>query len=169
MKKINKEVIDALSQSKIKSAVTGQPAEQYPQQAYPQTPEQQYPQQTQQYDYSQQYAQPYVQPQYSDSETIRETAEEVAEEKVAELREKIGNTEQMKKDFELRIQDLDRRLKSIEGSLDKLQIAILGKISEYSKDLANVTSEMKATQEVFKKVINPIVDKVREKAEKKKK
>ena len=93
----------------------------------------------------------------------------VAEEKVAELREKISSISQNKKEDESRLQDVDRRLKQLESSFTQLQSAILGKIADYSKDLRNMTDEMHATHETYKKVINPDVDKVRTSSAKKKK
>lgn len=177
-----KEVINAISQSKIKAAVEGNSVEQYPQEqvAYPQQqqysqeqaayPPQQYPQQ--QYppqDYSQQgYAySPSAYPQES-TESLKEIAEEVTEEKIGELREKISSLSSSKKEYESAMQDVERRLKQLEASFTQLQSAILGKIADYSKDLRSMTDEMHSTQEVFKKVLNPVVEKVRAKAKKRK-
>lgn len=42
-------------------------------------------------------------------------------------------------------------------------MAILGKITDYSKDLKNLTAEMQSTQEAFKKVVSPVVEKAKSK------
>ena len=179
-----KEVIDAISQSKIKAEVEGTPGmQESPQYAQPQySPQEQYPQQEQMpqsYPYPQQYPQA-VQPDYSQypqqgyayspapesTESLKEIAEEVAEEKVSELREKFASALQNKKEDDSKAQDMERRIKQLENSFQQLQSAILGKIADYSKDLRNMTDEMHATQETFKKVLNPVVDKVREKKKK---
>lgn len=159
-----KEVVDAISQSKIKLAISAG-EEQNPIPNYQEnTQEQQYtPEQYPSQQYPQYSQQQYYQPQIYQPESARETAEEVTEEKISNIREQISSLSQLKKEFEVRTQDLDRRLKAIENSLEKIQFAILGKIAEYSKDLKNITTEMQATQETFKKVLNPVVDKVRNK------
>jgi len=163
-----KEILEAISQSKIKVAVSGQAPVQQVQQSY----QEQYPQQVQQVP-TQQYPDQYAYQAYpqapQDNETAREIAEEVAEEKVSELREQVLSFSSLKKQFESQIQDLDKRLRLIESSIDKIQMAILGKIAEYSKDLQNITTELQSTQETFKKVINPTIDKVREVRETKEK
>ncbi len=151
-----KQITDALSQSKIKSAVAGeQEKTPYPRQDYSQEDYSQ-----QEYSDSAQDYGNYQQPQI-DTSLITEIAEEVAEEKINELREKVADAEQSKKDFELKLNDFEKRLSQIEKMIDKLQIAVLGKIASYSKDLDEVTKELRATQETFKKVLNPTIDKVR--------
>ena len=167
-----KEVIDAISQSKIKAAVAGDSsnemqamnAQMSQPPAYQQYPQEQaYKQQAeyQQYQYPQeQYA---YQPAYANTDKIRETAEEVAEEKVAELREQVSALTQARKEYQSAIQDTERRIKQLEASFNKLQMAILGKITDYSKDLKNLTAEMQSTQEAFKKVVSPVVEKAKSK------
>jgi chromosome segregation ATPase len=167
-----KEVIDAISQSKIKAAVAGDSsnemqamnAQMSQPPAYQQYPQEQaYQQQAeyQQYQYPQeQYA---YQPAYANTDTIRETAEEVAEEKVAELREQVSALTQARKEYQSAIQDTERRIKQLEASFNQLQMAILGKITDYSKDLKNLTAEMQSTQEAFKKVVSPVVEKAKSK------
>ena len=157
-----KEITDALSQSKIKAAVSGeQPMQEsmmssgpapYPQdQQYAQYPaDQQYAQQDQQYAYP-----------AADTETIKEIAEEVAEEKVVKLREELSTASQIKKDVETKIELLEKRIEKIEKVMDKLQLAILERISSYSKDLKSVTSELRATQNSFKKVLNPTISRIK--------
>lgn len=182
-----KEVINAISQSKIKAAVEGgsmpqspesyqnypqqmpqdyqqQYPQDYPSQSYPQQyPKEQYPQQMPQ-DYSQ-YQQGYAySPLPSESaESSREVAEEIAEEKVSELREQISSLTSSKKEFDSSLLDIEKRLKQLENSFMQLQSAILGKISDYSKDLRNMTDEMHATQDAFKKVVSPVVEKAAKK------
>jgi DNA-binding transcriptional MerR regulator len=175
-----KEITDALSQSKIKSAVAGDDApsqnypynqenypEQYAEQSYSQYPQND-SQQQKQYPYSQnqnypqgnypeQYAeQSYSQQYSSDTDLIKQIAEEIAEEKVSELREKILDASESKKDIQSKIDLIDKRLTQIEKTIDKLQLALLGKMSDYSKQIKSVTKELKSTQDTFKKIIKPV-------------
>ena len=58
--------------------------------------------------------------------------------------------------------DVIKRLEKIENSFNELQMAILGKIGNYSQDLQNLSQELNATQDSFSKVLNPIIDAQRE-------
>ena len=177
-----KEVNDAINQSKIKTAVSQEPdyqnglmqsmqTEMQPsimpstkeiQEAQMQYQEPQY-QETQEY-YPQQ-AQEYYQPQIG-TDTITEISEQVVEEKLAGIKKNIGNIAEFKTIVESRIIDLNERLLKIENTIDKLQSAIIGKIGNYGQSIQDINTEMRAMQESFGKVINPIVDRAREKTHK---
>ena len=61
--------------------------------------------------------------------------------------------------MESRVSRIDERLKKIEAIIEKLQTAILGKIGSYGQSLQEIKDEIKATQQSFAKIINPLVDK----------
>jgi hypothetical protein len=174
------EINNALSQSKIKSAIADdmQPSmmgtsqdsfmqnasssmmgtsQEYSQQ-YPQY-QQEYPQEYQQYP---QYQQPYSQPSIS-SDTMTEIAEQVSHEKIAEFEKKTGNLREFRTITEAKLANLDERLKKIENIIEKLQLAILGKVSDNMQDIKEIKSEMRGMQETFSKLVNPILDKKRSK------
>lgn len=126
--------------------------QQYPitdfQSAEPQQYQEQYPE----YEYQQQI----------DVETITEIAEQIAEEKTEELKKQVLILTKQKEESTLKIERVNKRLEKIENSFNELQMAILGKISDYSQDLQDISQDLHATQESFSKVLNPIINKQRE-------
>jgi chromosome segregation ATPase len=175
------EISDAINQVKIKSAVNEkeemQPSilqtetaeeevpvptpskkkkikfakEQYPQ--YPQAPA---------YTYTA-YEQPQPAPAAEvDIETIEEITEEIVSEKFSEIRDKISGILDFKESVESKINNLNERMKRIESTIDGLQTALLTRVQEYSQDIKNLGSEMHALEGAFGKVLNPLIDNVKE-------
>jgi hypothetical protein len=129
-----------------------QPTSQEGEYAYPQDATQ-YSQQ----DYSQ-YS------QYSptgDIETMNEIADQIAEEKTSRLKKEMIRIVQFSKELESDVEKINKRVEKIESKLDDLQMSILGKIGEYGKSIQNISKEMRATQDSFSKVLNPLTDNVR--------
>lgn len=98
----------------------------------------------------------------TDIETIEEIAEEIVSEKFSEIRDKISGILDFRENVETRINNLNDRLKRIEASIDNLQAALLGKVQEYSQDIKSLGSEMHALEGAFGKILNPLVDNVKE-------
>jgi hypothetical protein len=172
-----REIDDALNQSKIKAAVyegSGPEAvmENAQNEMQPsmmtQSPEAEqaavYPQYQQQ-QYSQEA---YYQPPQSgiSPDTITEIAEQVVSEKLADLRKNIGKVTEFKSMIESRVTGAEERLKKIESTIDRLQSAILEKVSGYGESIQDMSQEMEGMQESFSKVINPMMDKARSHIEK---
>jgi chromosome segregation ATPase len=111
---------------------------------------------------SETYEQPQQAAAQTDIETIEEIAEEIVSEKFAEIRDKISGILDFRENIETRINNLNDRLKRIESSIDNLQAALLGKVQEYSQDIKSLGSEMHALEGAFGKILNPLVDNVKE-------
>ena len=172
-----KEINDALSQAQIKSAVsdTEPPLEQNPpaQGNYaPQT--QEIPEQETYAPSPEQYSQPqevYQQDSYdnyapsggADSNTIIEIAEQVFSEKIQKIQKQVEDINEFKTLTQIKIDNTSDRLKRIETTIDKLQIAILEKVGSYGKNLENIKKEMSMMQNSFGKMINPLADKAEKK------
>ena len=136
--------------------------EQYTEQPYPETlesqqiyPEPQYPvpypgQTQEQYPYSE-YPQ-----QASDTNIISEIAEQIVAEKLQKIQNQITDTIKFKTETEIRVTDLNERLRRIELIIDRLQSSILGKIGGYEKDISNLKQEISTTQDSFSKVLPPL-------------
>jgi len=176
-----KEIIEAISQSKIKYAINEEPnismnepsippelpaPEIQPSQpAFNETQEyEQYPSSSsfypqQSYPY-QEY--PEYQPQQTDIATITDIAEQIIEEKNEKLREQISAFAKFKEDIAFSIENISKRLERIENSFNALQAALLGKIGEYSQNMKDITKELKTTQDSFSKIVNPLTDNIRE-------
>ncbi len=108
------------------------------------------------------YQQPETQQQKADTEAIEEIAEEIVNEKWLEVKNKISDVVDWKTYAERRIDSLDERLKRIELSLDRLQAALLSKVQEYGRDVKNLGSEMGSLENAFGKILNPLVENVKE-------
>lgn len=131
---------------KIKVGVKEAPPFQYPAYAMATYPGEEQPQQT----------------QPVDIETIEEIAEEIVSEKFAEVRDKIASILDFKENVEIKINNLNERLKRIETAIDNLQAAILGKVQQYSQDIKSLGIEMQALEGAFGKILSPLVENVKE-------
>jgi len=174
-----KDIDDSLSQSNIKAAVyeeSGNPSivnqemqpSMMPQEISPATPQeqmQQYPQYPPYTQYTTQ--QDYYQPasQEASTEMMTEIAEQIVAEKFSEIKKTIGNISDFKSLIESKVYNLDERLKRIELTIDKLQSAILNKISGSLQGIQDIKDEMGMMQDSFSKVINPLRQEAMEKME----
>jgi hypothetical protein len=182
-----KEIHEAISQSKIKEALTKEknsetaPPEdsetlpyysespqndpQYSEQepAYEYATEDQITPQPQQYQPNQGYYQEY-QPQQGGSniETINDIAEQIVEEKTSEIKKKIASIANFKASAASDIEKINQRLDKLENNFNNIQSAILKKVGDYGDDIKNISKEMHATQESFSKILDPLTDNIRE-------
>jgi len=185
------QINEALSQSKIKSAIAGNASEdetlqqsvmadatgaqqtvgtpesmsqpgydqQYQQQAYPQ----QYTQE--------QYAAAYPQQGYEqqgtyyqqaiDLETIRDISRQETDDAVKKIKEQLNSLEKMKIEMKFEMQDIENRLLRVESVINELQSAVIRKMGEYGSAISNISQEIRATQNSFSKILNPLLDKKR--------
>lgn len=97
-----------------------------------------------------------------DIETIEEIAEEIVAEKFSELKKKMSGLLDFKELVETKINGIDTRLKGIESSISRLQQSLLGRMQEYSRDIKNLGAGMQALENAFSKILNPLVDSVKE-------
>lgn len=168
-----KEINDAISQSRIKAAVSEEAVQNSvinaSQEMQPsllaQPPQEQ--QQPQEYTYPTPQAYPteyqYYQPQVGVGvETITEISEQVVAEKLSEIKKIIGNIADFKTITESKISGIDERLRRIETIIENLQARIIGKIGNYGQAVQDIKTEMEAMQDSFSKVINPLISKTRE-------
>jgi hypothetical protein len=146
------------------------PAAQYPsgeaQQNYNQqsTEQEQYPQQGYAQDYNQSYdsSQNYNQPQSQiDIETIRDIANQIIEESMGKLKEQLSSSGKMKTEINVKLEEVDSRLEKVESIIQQLQFSIIKRMGEYGESISDISKEMRATQDSFSKLINPIIDKKR--------
>ncbi len=75
-------------------------------------------------------------------DTISEIAEQVATEKLNEFSKKTGDIANFKNRIQEKVNDIDDRLKRIEGSIDKIQQAVIGKIGEFGESTAMVHKDL---------------------------
>ncbi|MFH1365507.1 MAG: hypothetical protein ABIH28_02910 [archaeon] len=190
-----KEIRDALSQLKIKNAVyeygpgeeespfKNQSGGEYPQktkEAFEQEsplpqPGQNYggysPQGYSQQDDSQQgYAPQESYETYSsgtgmNTNNMIEISEQVFSEKIKALQGELNSFNEFKSLNQIRLENLNERLKRIETVFDKLQITILEKIGSYGQNLEAIKKEMNMVQNSFSKIVEPMVERAERKQE----
>ncbi len=172
------EIINALSQTKIKEAVYGEESSQNSMDEEAQSaegitgmqpsllqtvPQEDYAQgqQTYQLPYpeGQQNYQNYEQqePSYSgyyqqglSSDTITEISEQVVAEKMSQIKNQLEKALDLKASVESKIEYIDERLKRIEKIIDRLQLSVLQKVGEYVTDVSDLKKEFIETQKSFK-------------------
>jgi|TARA_Y100000310_G_scaffold103490_1_gene101865 hypothetical protein len=112
-------------------------------------------------DYQQGYDEyPEYAPQQSmDVETINDLATQIIEDKIQDLRDNITGFTKFRKQIEDQTIEMEKRLTQIELTMSDLQMAIIKKVGEYGENINNISNELKATQDSFSKLANPLMDK----------
>lgn len=166
-----REISDAISQSKIKNAIAQEDAgmAEIPP-AYdenPQQTEEMYEPSTQDfyeappqigqetYAPEQQYAPMENYESYSPSsgtDTMIEIAEQVFAQKMQKMQKQIEELTEFKTIAQSKIEMSMERLKRIESTIDKLQLAILDKVGSYQNTLRSIKDEMSMMQNSFSKI-----------------
>ncbi|MBD3252589.1 hypothetical protein GF386_02570 [Candidatus Pacearchaeota archaeon] len=105
-------------------------------------------------------------PEYSttgstDLETINDIAEQVVEERTASIKRQIDLFRKFREEAALAIEKLNQRLTKIENNFNEMQMAIIKKIGDYGDSINNISKEMRATQESFSKVLDPLTENIR--------
>jgi len=145
------QIFDVLNQINIGggSAGPGQPQGfNAPQQDFP---EQQAP--------PQQFEQSLQQPQV-DKEQIEEMAEAIIDEKWKEFEEDIKIIIDWKEKTEARVNQIEQRVKDLANGLDSLHKSLVGKISQYDRNIMDVGTEIKAMEKVFQKILPSLTENV---------
>lgn len=150
----SQQISDAISQA----ALQGMPGQGFSQQGYP--PQQDFPQQQFQ---PQQFSPPSPQQQEgyaSTDERIEEIAEAIIDEKWQELVKDVKKVIDWKNLMETRLDQMDQQVKDIKASMDNMQKAIFGKISDYDRSITSVGTEIKAMEKVFQQILPTLTDSV---------
>jgi len=132
-----------------------EPAPQPAEQAGAQYGAEQYPQQQE----MSQYQLPQQQTSYEDIQAI---VEEILEEKWKGFIKEVGDVNvwkgQMSDDLEATKQELLRTQKRLED----LQVAVLGKVKDYNKAMQDIGTDMKALENVFGKILEPLTRNIKD-------
>jgi len=118
------------------------------------------PQYQEQYDSQEPYPE-YEYQQQINIETITDIAEQIIDEKIEKLKNQTSSLIKTKEDILIKVEKINQRLEKIENLFNELQMAILGRIGNYSQDLQSISQELRATQDTFSKVLNPVIDRQR--------
>lgn len=175
-----REISDALKQAQIKYAVSNpgdemqasiMPNEEIPaptpnqeyqprtyegnQQTYAPMEQEQYaPQENQQYYQPEAGYTEYAQPAGIDTDTVMEIADQIFSEKIKRFQKQLDTTSEAAILLQTKLENVSERLKKIETTIDKLQIAILEKVGSYGQDLGSIKKEMSMMQDSFSKMVS---------------
>jgi len=168
------QIFDALSQADVKSSLQQSPPlenfnVQNPMAAeQPQVFQQRIQQSQQQNQQEEEYGyggfSQYAQPTILDSETekIEQIAEAIIDEKWNDLVESINKVIDWKNKMEARIVKIEQQLNDLKQMYSELQKGILEKVGEYDQHILDVGTEIKAMEEVFKKIMPSFTQNVNE-------
>lgn len=103
------------------------------------------------------YPETYYQ-QAMDVETVREISRQVVEEELSKTRIEMEGIIKLKTELNFQVQNIDNRLARIESTMQELQTAILKRIGNYGEAITDISKELRATQDSFSKMVNPVMN-----------
>lgn len=95
-------------------------------------------------------------------EQIEEIAESIIDERWQQIVESVGDINIFKEKVRTDIASIKQEILRQEQRFENLQKSILGKVSEYGKGITDLSSEMKALEQVFRKILHPLTTNVKE-------
>ena len=105
---------------------------------------------------------PYFSRSSFDTSKISEIAESIIEEKWSDLVDHVNRIIEWKTSMELRLNSMEEKIKAAKSDVDSLQKAILGKINDSDSVMRDVSIDIKALEQVFKKILPGFVENVNE-------
>ena len=108
------------------------------------------------------YSRPQMEVQGVDSNKISEIAESIIEDKWGELVDHVNRIIEWKSSMELKMAAMDEQIKNMKLGFDSLQKAIMGKINDSDSVMREVSTDIKALEQVFKKILPGFMENVNE-------
>jgi len=93
---------------------------------------------------------------------VEELVESVVSEKWEEMVSSLGNISLWKEKVRDEITSIKQEIIRLEHRLENIQKSVLGKVSDYSKDIKGVNVEMKALEQVLEKILTPLTTNIKE-------
>lgn len=91
-----------------------------------------------------------------------ELIEAIIDEKWNELLKDINKIIEWKNRMDQKIAAMDQQVSDLKNEFDKLHTAVVGKVGEYDKNILEVGSDIKAMEQVFKKILPSFTENVKE-------
>ena len=95
-------------------------------------------------------------------EDMQAVVEQIVEEKWKEMMGKVGDISLFKSRVGDDMEAVKQELLRTQKRLEDLQVAVLGKVKEYNKGVESISTDMKALEQVFSKIIGPLTTNVKE-------
>jgi len=96
------------------------------------------------------------------SDQTQQVIEAVVEEKWDDLISKMGDLNLWKENVNNDLESLKQELLRTQERLNALQNIMVGKINEYSRGINDVSIEMKALEQVFQKILQPLTSNIKD-------
>ncbi len=103
-----------------------------------------------------------VQPQMPYQTTSEELVEAIIDEKWQQLISNIGDIELWKSKVNDDLEAIKQEILRMNERFEMIQSSMVGKVSEYSKSLTSVNTELKALEQVMQKIIEPLTSNIKE-------
>ncbi len=95
-----------------------------------------------------------------DKDQIEEVAEAIIDEKWKEFEEDLKVIIEWKEKTESKINRLEQEMADLAANINSLNKNLMGKISEYDRNISSVGTEIKAMEKVFEKVLPSLTENV---------
>jgi hypothetical protein len=89
-----------------------------------------------------------------DTDTVMEIAGQIFSERIKKIQAVVEDTSDNNNLLQSKLENLSERLKKIETTIDKLQIAILERVGSYGQNLDGIRKEMSMMQDSFSKMLS---------------
>ena len=96
------------------------------------------------------------------SDQIQEVVEAIIDEKWDDLTSKVGDLNLWKESMNNDIEAVKQELLRTQERLHNLQNVIIGKVTDYSKNINDISIEMKALEQVFQRILQPLTSNIKE-------
>jgi hypothetical protein len=88
--------------------------------------------------------------------------ESIIEEKWRTTIERFGNLDVWREKVRTDVGTIKKELIRLEHMFENIEKAILGKITQYDRNIVNIGNEIKVLEQVFQKIINPLTTNIKE-------
>lgn len=95
-------------------------------------------------------------------ERTEEIVEAIINERWEELTKNINKIVEWKDKTDARIAKIEQSVTDVRAEFDRLHQGVVGKVSEYDKNIVNVGTEIKAMEKVFQKILPTLTENVNE-------
>ncbi len=96
------------------------------------------------------------------SNQVQEVVEAVVEEKWEDFISKIGDINLWKENINNDIESIKQEVLRVQERFSNLQNILIGKVTDYNKNVTELNAEMKALEQVMHKIIEPLSSNVKE-------
>lgn len=95
-------------------------------------------------------------------ERMQELAESIVQEKWEDLVRNIGDINLFKEKVRTDITSIKQEIIRTQERFENMERALLGRVTEYNKNINMIGTEMKALEKVMEKIVEPMTDNIKE-------